>query len=150
MNTTDKNDNIDVDNQIKQLYDSLPEHEKRIFANFDQKVAEILLAAKEQRLDELSTDEPLDFTKKHPEILHPPHITDSPHEITVHVKAEVSEIDENGSLAEIKEIAEQFYHIPIKNKMDYRIYLEKFFEKFHSNLELTCQEIQANQSDTNA
>jgi|LakMenEpi03Aug12_release.lakeMendotaPanAssembly.Ray.scaffolds.fasta_scaffold83752_3 hypothetical protein len=149
-NTSIDKEAYDVEKEIRLLYENLSPEEKSLFENFELKIGKILEKAQDKKLDNIDNDEPLDFSEKHPEILHPKHITNAPHEITVYVKAEVSEIDENGHLAETKDLFEKYYHIPVRNQKDYRIYVDKFFEKFHSNLELTCQEIHTNNQNADA
>lgn len=132
---------IDIQAKLKQIYDELSEDEKQILDKFDQKISDIIKEQAEHQYDHLENDDPLDFNLKHPEIMHPTHITSSPHEITVYVKAEVSDIDDKGNLSQIKDLFEQYYHIPVPNNTDYMLYVTKFFEKFHADLEITCQEI---------
>jgi predicted Zn-dependent protease with MMP-like domain len=150
--TDNNNENpkaYDVEEEIKKLYDQIPENERKIFENFEVKIAEVIAKAKEHTLDNIDTDKPLDFSEKHPGILHPQKLTTAPHEITVHVRAMVSEIDNDGHLGEPKDLFEQYYHIPVRHQKDYKIYVDKFFEKFHSNLELTCQEVHTENQNSN-
>lgn len=145
-NTSDNN--ADIQAKLKQAYDELSEDEKKILDKFDQKISDIIKEHTEHQYDHLENDDPLDFSLKHPEIMHPTHVTSSPHEITVIVKAEVSDIDNKGNLSQIKDLFEQYYHIPVPNNTDYMIYVNKFFEKFHADLEITCQEIHKENSTT--
>jgi hypothetical protein len=140
-NTNTSASDIDIEAKLKQAYDELSEDEKKIVDKFDQKISDIIKEKIEHKYDHLENDDPLDFNLKHPDVMHPKHITSSPHEITVFVKAEVSDIDNKGNLSEIKDLFEKYYHIPVPNNTDYMVYVTKFFEKFHSDLEITCQEI---------
>jgi hypothetical protein len=140
-NTNTSASDSDIEAKLKQAYDELSEDEKKIVNKFDQKISDIIKEKIEHKYDHLENDDPLDFSLKHPDVMHPKHITSSPHEITVFVKAEVSDIDNKGNLSEIKDLFEKYYHIPVPNNTDYMVYVTKFFEKFHSDLEITCQEI---------
>lgn len=150
MNTeqTDHNPLSDIEQKIKQLYDELSPEHKQFLENYNAKLTQILQGSPTpDPYYELDNDNPLDLNKKHPEILHPKHLSDAPHEIVVYVKAEVSDIDNKGNLSQVKDLCEQYYHIPVPAGRDYSLYMTKFFEKFHSNLELACQEANTEKKD---
>jgi DNA replication initiation complex subunit (GINS family) len=130
---------------IDAIFESLTDEEKQFLEKINNRIVEQLNKIKETRfdhLDEQPSEAPLDFADRHPEIIHKKHLSVSPHEITIYIKAEVSDIDERGYLNEVKDLFEKYYHIPVAAKEDYKVYVEKFFEKFHSSLEDSCQEIQ--------
>jgi hypothetical protein len=145
---TEENRFTEIEKKTKELYDALPLEHREILENYNKKLSEILQGfATLDPYEHLDNEEPLDLSKKHPEILHPKHLTDAPHEIVAYLKIEVSNLDNNGNLNEIKDLCEQYYHIPIPAGVDYNLYVSKFFEKFHSNLELSCQEVVAEHKD---
>jgi len=129
---------------IDQIFERLTSEEKQLLEKINKKVVEELDKIREDQFKHLDDepDAPIDFSDKHPEIIHKKHLSSFPHEITVYVKAEVTEIDDKGYLKDVKDLFEKYYHIPVKAKEDYKIHIEKFFEKFHSSLEISCQEIQ--------
>jgi hypothetical protein len=129
---------------VDTVLEMLTEEEKQFLEKINKKVIEQLDKIKQERFKELDdkSDAPVDFSDKHPEIIHKKHLSAAPHEITIYIKAEISEIDDKGHLTELKDLFEKYYHIPVRAKEDYKIYIEKFFEKFHSSLETSCQEIQ--------
>jgi len=129
---------------FESIYEQLTEEEKQLLAKIENKLNSVVEEIKDNRFVNIDTDNPNvvpDFSEKHPDLIHPKHLTIAPHEITFLIKAEVSEIDDKGYLGEIKEIVEKYYHVPVKAKDDYEIYMNKFFEKFHSSLESVCQEL---------
>lgn len=136
-------------NKAIDILDNLTPEEKEILSRIESKLAKALQEAKDTRydhLDSIENNNP-DFTQKHPELLHPKVLTRGPYEITVTVKAEVSEVDSKGYLSDNISILEKFYHIPIKAKEDYQVYLNKFFDIFHRSLENTCQDLNTNNND---
>jgi hypothetical protein len=144
MNTEESSQIENDTTPVDAISEMLTEEEKQFLEKINKKVVEQLEKIKQERFKELDdqSDTPADFSDKHPEIIHKKHLSSAPHEITVYIKAEVSEIDDKGYLTELKDLFEKYYHIPVGAKEDYKIYVEKFFEKFHSSLETSCQEIQ--------
>lgn len=135
-------------NSAIDILDNLTPEEKEILSKIETKLAKALQEAKDSRYDHLDNigDNP-DFAKNHPDVLHPKVLTRGPYEITVAVKAEVSEVDSKGYLSDNVSILEKFYHIPIKAKDDYQEYLNKFFDIFHSSLENACQDLNTKNND---
>ena len=136
-----------MNEDINDIYSLLTDEEKSFLKQIETKIAKGLESIKEHvfdHIDDNDTNNVPDFSKKHPEILHPKNLTKAPHEITINIKADVASIDSNGYLSEVVEILEKFYHIPVKAKDDYKIYLERFFQQFHQALESTCQELNPN------
>lgn len=136
-------------NNAIDILDNLTPEEKDVLSRIESKLAKALQEAKDTRydhLDNIENNNP-DFAKKHPELLHPKVLTRGPYEITVTVKAEVSEIDSKGYLSDNIAILEKFYHIPVKAKDDYQAYLDKFFDIFHRSLENACQDLNTKNND---
>jgi hypothetical protein len=134
------NDNID---KISEVIKSFTPEEKVLFAKIQNKLIEGIDEELDHRydyIDEIEKNSNSNFDHRHPEVTHPKHITDAPHEIIFYIKAEVSEVNPNGELADIKELVEKYYHIPVKTKEDYRIFMEKFFTQFQETLQNTCRE----------
>jgi len=144
MSTEEPNQIENSTTYIDKIFEKLTEEEKQFLDKINKKIVQHLDKIKEAHFEQLDSqvDTPVDFSEKHPEIIHKKHLSVAPHEITVYIKAEVSEIDDKGYLTEVKDLFEKYYHIPVKAKEDYRLYVEKFFEKFHSSLEKSCQEVQ--------
>jgi hypothetical protein len=90
------------------------------------------------------TDDRLDFYER-PDLIHPDRLTDAPVEITFTVRVMVTETDENGNPKETIEVLDKFYHIPIINGKNYKVYVDNFLNRFDSKLEQTCQELQNNE-----
>jgi hypothetical protein len=122
------------------IFKDLSTEEKALLEKIETKLSSVLHDAKAHKFDHWDnmSDNP-DFSSKHPEVLHPKTLTVGPYEITVTIKAEVSEVDSKGYLSDNIEVLEKFYHIPVKAKEDYQQYMNKFFEIFHDSLEKTCQ-----------
>jgi hypothetical protein len=122
------------------IFKDLSTEEKALLEKIETKLSSVLHDAKTHKFDhwDKMSDNP-DFSSKHPEVLHPKTLTVGPYEITVTIKAEVSEVDSKGYLSDNIEVLEKFYHIPVKAKEDYQQYMNKFFEIFHDSLEKTCQ-----------
>ena len=136
-------------NPIDSIYDDLTAEEKLFLSKIETKLAASLEKIKDSKFDHLDDNDPNpvpDFSKKHPEIIHPKNLTKSPHEITIHIKADVSTVDSNGYLSEVVEILEKFYHIPVNAKDEYKLYMEKFFSQLHTALESTCQDLNPHKS----
>ena len=126
------------------IYDQLTEEEKQLLAKIESKLNSIMQEAKDNRFADIDINNPNivpDFSDKHPDIIHPKHVTIAPHEITFTLKAEVSEIDDKGYLGDIKQVVDKYYHVPVKSKDDWEVYMNKFFDKFHHSLENVCQEL---------
>lgn len=126
------------------IYDQLTEEEKQLLAKIENKMNSAVEEIKDTRFMDVDTNNPNgvpDFSEKHPDLIHPKHVTIAPHEITFCLKAEVSEIDDKGYLGDIKEVVNKYYHVPVKAKEDWELYMNKFFEKFHDSLEKVCQEL---------
>jgi hypothetical protein len=129
---------------FQSIYDQLTAEEKQLLSKIEEKMGSVVEEMKDDRFDHIDTNDPNgvpDFSKKHPDIIHPKHVTVAPHEITFSLKAEVSEVDDKGYLSSVKEVVNKYYHVPVKAKDDYEIYMNKFFEKFHASLESVCQEL---------
>lgn len=144
MSIEEQNQTQDSFSPIDKIFETLTKEEKQFLEKINTKIVKQLDKLKESQNERLESqaDEPVDFSEKHPEIIHKKHLSASPYEITIYIKAEVSEIDDKGYLSELKDLFEKYYHIPVKAKEDYKLYVEKFFAKFHSSLETSCQEIQ--------
>ena len=127
---------------IEQILQDLKPEERDIFDKIQLKISQELEKSKESRFDHLEKDHQngLEFAEKHPDVIHPNHITTSPHEILITVTAEVSSIDDNGYLGEVKDLMQQYYHIPVKSGEDYVLFLKKFLEQFQQTLESTCRD----------
>jgi len=126
------------------IYEQLTEEEKQLLSTIENKLNAAIEEIKDNRFTDIDINNPNgvpDFSEKHPDVIHSKHVTTAPHEITFFIKAEVSEIDDKGYLGEIKEIVEKYYHVPVKAKDDWKIHMDKFFEKFHNSLENVCQEL---------
>lgn len=122
------------------IFKDLSAEEKQLLEKIEDKLSSVLNDAKTHKFDHWDNmpDNP-DFSRKHPEVLHPKTLTLGPYEITVTIKAEVSEVDSKGYLSDNIAVLEKFYHIPVKAKEDYEPYMNKFFDIFHDSLEKTCQ-----------
>lgn len=136
---------MEYDKYIKEAIESFSPEEKRVFEKIQQKLSNSLMQQVDHKydwmneIDEKEDPEP-DFSQKHPDILHPKHITIAPHEIVFYIRAEVSEIDDTGHLKGVKDLAEKYYHIPVKVKEDYSLFMDKFFEQFEQTLANTCRD----------
>jgi hypothetical protein len=131
-------------NPIDFIFNDLSDTEKSVLEGIKKKIDEKLEKLKESKFDELDSIDPdkdIDFSDEHPDIIHKKHITNSPHEITILVHAETSTIDDKGNLSEVVDLLDQYYHIPVKAKEDYKIYLDEFMKKFHTTLEDTCRDL---------
>lgn len=131
-------------NPIDFIFNDLSDIEKSTLEGIKKKIDEKLKKLREPNLDELDSIDPdkdIDFSTEHPDIIHKKHITNSPHEITILVHAETSTIDDKGNLSEVVDLLDQYYHIPVKAKEDYKIYLDEFMKKFHTTLEDTCRDL---------
>jgi hypothetical protein len=129
---------------FQNVYDQLTEEEKQLLSKIEEKLGFVAEEIKDNKFADIDTKDPNivpDFSEKHPDIIHPKHLTIAPHEITFTLKAEVSEIDDKGYLGDIKQIVEKYYHVPVKAKDDWEVYMNKFFDKFHHSLENVCQEL---------
>lgn len=134
------NDNFD---KISEVIDSFTPEEKLLFQKIQNKLLEGLEEEQDHRydyIDEIEKNPNFDFSHRHPEVTHPKHITDAPHEIIFYIKAEVSEINSKGELEDIKELVEKYYHIPVKAKEDYSLFMNKFFLQFQETLESTTRD----------
>lgn len=143
MTEQDKQQTEEV-NPIDFIFDELSDSEKSILENIKKKIDAKLEKIKESRFDAIGSAEDnqaIDFSAKHPETIHQKHMTNSPHEITILVHAETSTIDDKGNLSEVVDLLDQYYHIPVKAKEDYKIYLDGFMKKFHTTLEDTCRDL---------
>jgi hypothetical protein len=129
---------------FQSVYDQLTEEEKQLLSKIEEKLGSVAKEIKDNRFANIDINDPNkvpDFSEKHPDVIHPKHVTIAPHEITFSLKAEVSEIDNKGYLGDIKEVVNKYYHVPVKAKDDWEIYMNKFFDKFHQSLENVCQEL---------
>jgi hypothetical protein len=129
---------------FQSVYDQLTEEEKQLLSKIEEKLGSVVEEIKDNRFANIDINDPNgvpDFSEKHPDVIHPKHVTIAPHEITFSLKAEVSEIDDKGYLGDIKEVVNKYYHVPVKAKDDWEIYMNKFFDKFHQSLENVCQEL---------
>jgi len=129
---------------FQSIYDQLTEEEKQLLSKIEKKMGSVVEEMKDERFANIDTNDPNgvpDFSEKHPDIIHPKHVTIAPHEITFSLKAEVSEVDDKGYLSSVKEVVNKYYHVPVKAKEDWELYMNKFFEKFHNSLENVCQEL---------
>jgi hypothetical protein len=129
---------------FQSIYDQLTEEEKQLLSKIEEKMGSVVEEMKDERFANIDTNDPNgvpDFSEKHPDIIHPKHVTIAPHEITFSLKAEVSEVDDKGYLSSVKEVVNKYYHVPVKAKEDWELYMNKFFEKFHNSLENVCQEL---------
>jgi hypothetical protein len=128
---------------FKDIIDSLTEEEKLVLENIQDKISsfyEEQQKIKKQQL-ELVTDPVIDFADNHPDLIHSKNITTAPNELIFTLKAEASSLNSKGELESIVEIIEKFYHIPLTSKDDYHLYMDSFFNKFHSTLEENCRVI---------
>jgi len=126
---------------IEAIINSLSEEEQKILEKIQDKITESINTMKDSKFDNLDdTDLASSFSDKNPDLIHPKHITNSPHEILITVTAEVSEIDDKGYLGATKDLMNQHYHIPVKTGEDYSLFLQKFLEQFQQTLESTCRD----------
>ena len=143
MTEQDKQPSEEV-NPIDFIFNDLSDTEKSVLEGIKKKIDEKLEKLKESKFDDLDSIDPdkdIDFSDEHPDIIHKKHITNSPHEITILVHAETSTIDDKGNLSEVVDLLDQYYHIPVKAKEDYKIYLDELMKKFHTTLEDTCRNL---------
>jgi hypothetical protein len=118
-----------------EVLNTLTDEERILLEKIEAKLYGDLSKYKDSRFD----DPEQDFSDKHPEILHSKHITNSPHEILITVTAEVTAVDNNGMLGDIKDLMSHYFHIPVKSGEDYSIFLSKFLQQFQETLEATCR-----------
>ena len=127
---------------FEDILSSLTEEELKVFDKIQAKIQHSLSNMRDSKFDD--GDDTIDigtkFADKHPDLIHPKHITNSPHEILITVTAEVSEVDNNGYLSKTKDLMNQYYHIPVKTGEDYTLFLRKFLEQFQQTLESTCRD----------
>lgn len=143
MTEQDKQQTEEV-NPIDFIFSDLSDTEKSVLEGIKKKIDTKLEQMKESKFNDIDSsdlDKQIDFSGKHPHAIHQKHITDSPHEITILVHAETSTIDDKGNLSEVVDLLDQYYHIPVKAKEDYKIYLDEFMKKFHATLEDTCRNL---------
>lgn len=95
----------------------------------------------ETKYDDIDNDDPLDFSDKHPELIHKEHITECPHEMRITLDIKVNSIDEKGYLKDVKELIVKYFHIPIPTNSDYMKVVLAFITKFESKLFETCTEV---------
>jgi len=119
----------------------LTEEELEFLYNINKKIYEHQKNQSDKKYDHLDNEESLDFSDKHPDVIHKEHITDCPHEMRITVDTKVSAIDNKGYLSEVKNIDIKYYHIPIPSDTNYMEIVEKFFDTFQSKLLDTCKEI---------
>ena len=123
------------------LEEILSEDELESLASINAKIYKHLEdTQKSHRFDHLDNDNPIDFSDKHPDVMHREHITDCPHEMRITLDSKISEIDDKGNLKEIKDLSVKYFHIPIPSQNNYLLIAEKFFEKFYTKLAETCEE----------
>jgi hypothetical protein len=96
---------------------------------------------KNKKYDHIKADAPIDFSDKHPEIIHKEHITDCPHEMRITMEAKVSSIDNKGYLQEVKDITVKHFHIPIPSNTNYDEIVNMFFIKMQEKIFDTCTEV---------
>ena len=128
--------------KIGEVVNSFTPEEKELFAKIQSKLLEAIEEEQNHRydyIDDIDKNPNLNLDHRHPEITHPKHITNAPHEIIFYIKAEVSEVNANGELSDTKELVEKYYHIPVKVKEDYHIFMDKFFTQFQDTLQNTCR-----------
>lgn len=122
------------------IYDGLTLEEQALLVKLQAKLQDNITAAMASKYDDIDNDSPLDLSRKHPEVIEPVHITDSPHEIRVSLTIEVSEIDDKGYLKDTKELMKKNYHIPVPSKKDYSIYVNSFISNLESKMTDSCRE----------
>lgn len=93
------------------------------------------------KYDDIDNDDPLDFSDKHPELIHREHITECPHEMRITLDIKVNSIDEKGYLKDVKELIVKYFHLPIPTNSDYMKLVLAFINKFESKLFETCTEV---------
>jgi hypothetical protein len=126
---------------IEAIINNLSKEEQKIFEKIQDKIIESINTMKDSKFDNLDNIDPASsFSDKNPDLIHPKHITNSPHEILITVTAEVSEVDDKGYLGATKDLMNQHYHIPVKTGEDYSLFLQKFLEQFQQTLESTCRD----------
>jgi hypothetical protein len=136
---------------LDDIYSSLSKEERDVLDNIQNKLLKAMEIAKEQKFDHIDEESPEnvpDFSQKHPEIIHPKHISKAPHEILITVKAEVSEINDQGYIASTKDMTHNYYHIPVPAQVDYEPYTEKFFALFTKSLQDICQDLNVIHKDS--
>jgi hypothetical protein len=112
----------------------LTEEELQILEKLQKKLLGIL-----DTTNKKDYEDALAFDSKE-ELVHPPKITDAPKEIIFVVKVIVTETNADHLPEKTIEVLEQNYHIPVPPGKSYDMYIDKFFDKFRSKLEETCQE----------
>lgn len=131
---------------FQEIVNELSDEEKQILDKIQNKLLSSLEDQKNQKNQKLEdiVDPYIDLSTEHPDIIKKKNITGSPNELVFIIKAEASQIGEQGQLLSIVDIIEKFYHIPIQTDDDYKPHIDKFFDKFHTTLEETCRIIHSN------
>lgn len=130
-----------MNNSIDDIVNDLSEEEKLIIEKIQEKLFEHFEKQQKHKREQLETisEGPIDFSEKHPDIIHSKNITTAPNELIFTIKAEASAVNSKGELESVVDIVEKFYHIPLKQKEEYKQYMDNFFDKFHNTLEETCK-----------
>lgn len=128
------NEDIDIDN-------ILSEEEIAFLAKINSKIYDAMKNQKEAIQYDHIDENPIDFSDKHPELIHREHITECPHEMRITLDIKINSIDERGNLKDVKELIVKYFHIPIPANSDYLKLATSFITKFESKLFETCTEV---------
>jgi len=143
----DSFENLDEDFDVSSF---LSDDELKTFASINQKIYDKYNEyQKNKKYDNITEDTPLDFSDKHPEVIHKEHITDCPHEMRITMDAKISSIDHKGYLKEVKDITVKHFHIPIPSNTNYDDIVNMFFDKMQEKIFETCTEVIKPQFDQN-
>lgn len=129
------NEDIDIDS-------ILSEEEIDFLAKINAKIYNSLKLKEEpKKYEDINDDNSIDFSDKHPELIHREHITECPHEMRITLDIKVNSIDEKGNLQDVKELIVKYFHVPIPSNSDYMHIATSFIKKFETKLFDTCTEV---------